>query len=635
MAGRDQAVADDALAAILAALGYSADSETAITESLARIAEERRAIPALLAADAGCVIPLPVDAARVELVAESGERRALEISDCTLPSISEPGYHKLEIDGREITLAVAPRRCPLPASARRGRLWGTAVQIPALRGAQPEAFGDFGDLHTTVQALAMRGADAVAINPVHAMFAGHGIDFSPYSPSSRLFLNVAMGDPELVGLPPFPDVEGGALIDWDTALPRRLAHLRTLFSGLDASQRARIARDTLRDGESLLRQAIFDAIDCHLRPLGSKGWQNWPPGLQQPNSAEVRHFAANHPEEVQFHLFTQWLARESLARVQRGAREAGMATGLVADLAVGVDPGGSDAWSMRSTMLEGLTIGAPPDPFGPLGQNWCLTNFSPRGLAESGFAPWIAMLRRAFACAGGLRIDHAFSLSRLWVIPRGEASGQGAYLDYPLATMLRLATLEASRADALVIAENLGTSPEGFSQAIADRHMLGMRVLWFERAADHGFIGAQDYETMSVAMTGTHDTTTVAGWWKGRDLDWAERLGRLPEDCDRASAEAIRDWDRGLLWSTIGHGEPRPAHDAPEPVVDAALAHVSRSPALLAIAPLEDLLALDEQPNLPGTVTGHPNWRRRLAAPLEELLDQPATARRINLLAGK
>ena len=165
--------------------------------------------------------------------------------------------------------------------------------------------------------------------------------------------------------------------------------------------------------------------------------------------------------------------------------------------------------------------------------------------------------------------------------------------------------------------------------------MLGMRVLWFERAADHGYIGAQDTPADCAAMTGTHDTPTVAGWWTGRDLYWAEQLGRLPADVSRAKAEEIRDWDRGLLWSTIGDGEPRPAPDDPGPACSAALRHVARSPAALAIAPLEDLLAEPEQPNLPGTITEHPNWRRRLPQSLDALLADPATASRLRRLADR
>lgn len=164
--------------------------------------------------------------------------------------------------------------------------------------------------------------------------------------------------------------------------------------------------------------------------------------------------------------------------------------------------------------------------------------------------------------------------------------------------------------------------------------MLGMRVLWFERAADNGYIGAADYAPLSVAMTGTHDTQTVAGWWSGRDLDWAERLGRLPPHVDRAEAEHIRAWDRGLLWSTIGDGSPRPDPADPAPVVDAAMAHIAQTPSALAIVPLEDLLAEAEQPNLPGTITEYPNWRRRHPARLVDLIDEAPTARRLAILGG-
>jgi 4-alpha-glucanotransferase len=244
-------------------------------------------------------------------------------------------------------------------------------------------------------------------------------------------------------------------------------------------------------------------------------------------------------------------------------------------------------------------------------------------------------LRSALRSAGGLRIDHAFGLARLWVIPDGAASSQGAYLNYPFLDLVRLVTLEAHRFNALIIAEDLGTSPFGFTQAVSERNILGMRVLWFERAADNGFIGAHDYPQNCVAMTGTHDTPTVAGWWTGRDLDWADELDRLPDAVDRVKAEQIRGWDRGLLWSTIGAGEGRPEPDEPDAVVDAALGHIARSPAVLAIAPLEDLLGEAEQPNLPGTICEHPNWRRRLQAPIQELLRQPTIKKHLRAISER
>ena len=626
--GRQQRVSDDALAALLGALGHEAGSKARIARSLAAVEERRRGLPAMLVADAGACLALPVAARHAEITGEDGITRPLAIDGKRLQITAPPGYYDLVLDGHALKLAVAPPACPLPAPGQRP--WGVSLQIPSLRGEQPTSFGTFADLADAARALGAAGGDALAINPVHALFPGHGENFSPYSPSSRLFLNGAMGDPVLAGLPPLPpEGDAGELIDWPAAMPQRLSRLRQTFAALDPARRAAIAAE----GDAMLhRHALFDALDCHFRPQGAHGWQGWPAAFHDPQGEAARRFAAEHADEIAFHLFVQWLARQGLEAAQTAAREAGMGIGLIADLAVGVDPAGSDAWSLRHAMLDGLTIGAPPDPLGPLGQNWSITGFSPDGLRETGYAPWIAMIRAGLSVGGGLRIDHAFGLARLWVIPEGGATCDGAYLSYPFADLVRLAALEAHRADALVIAEDLGTAPYGFTRAVTERQMLGMRVLWFERAEDHGLIGAQDYEPLSAAMSGTHDTVTVAGWWRGRDLDWAERLGRLPPEIGRAEAEAIREWDRGLLWSTLNHEAPRPAPDDPAPVVDAAIAHIARTPACLALISLEDMLGLEEQPNLPGTVDVHPNWRRRMDKPTARLLEAPEVQRRCTIL---
>ncbi|MEE4450460.1 4-alpha-glucanotransferase [Novosphingobium resinovorum] len=633
--GRQQVVSDASLRTIALALGYPAATEAEIAASTARLAAEEALPPAMIVTDVGMETTLPPALASAEFTLPDGTRRRLDTAHWTLPAIDEPGYYRLTLNGHALTLAVAPRGCPSVASLGKGRIWGPAVQIPALRGTAPRAFGTFAELAEAVDAFAARGAHALAINPVHALFAGHGRDFSPYSPSSRLFLNGAMGDPALLGLPPLPEEDAPAdpLIDWESALPRRLATLRAYYAGLDDDIRRRITSDNAVHGEDLRRQALYDALDVHFRARGANGWQDWPQAFHAPDGPAAATFAREHAAEVDFHLFTQWLARESLAEVQRRARAAGMAVGLLADLAVGVHTGGADAWAMGDTLLQSLTIGAPPDPLGPQGQNWMLTGFSPRGLARSGYAPWISTIRAALSTAGALRIDHAFGLARLWVVPQGEPSSAGAYLRYPFTDLIRLVTLEAHLAGALIVAEDLGTMPPGFGPAITARGMLGMRVLWFERAADGGFVGAQDYDPQAVAMTGTHDTPTVAGWWSGRDLAWAEALGRLPDAMTPDEAALRRAWDRGLLWATLTHDTaPRPSPEDTAPVVEAALRHVARTPCGLAIVPLEDLLADPEQPNLPGTVTEHPNWRRRLEAPLERMLDVPETVARVKAM---
>ncbi|WP_310531002.1 4-alpha-glucanotransferase [Novosphingobium sp.] len=625
--GRDQIVAGDALARILEHLGYETGTQRKRAASLKRALEAGTGLPPLVVTEVGTETPLPTRTSSAELTDEQGVTQRLTITDGALAPVALPGYYDLVLSDGTCRLAVAPAACPLPAATGK-RLWGTSLQIPSLRGTHETAFGGLGELSEAVLSLAQVSCQAVAINPVHALFPGVGDDFSPYSPSSRTFLNTAIADPALLGLGPLKASHGAALVDWPSAMPDHLAALRESFAGLSPEQRARIAAADGRDDPGLSRHALHEALFCHFRAQGARDWRDWPARFRSPDSAASQRFAEQHADEIAFHLYGQWLAREGLSAVQDGARAAGMSIGLIADLAVGVRPYGSDCWAMPGAMLSGLTIGAPPDPLGPLGQNWSITGFSPEGLRSSGYAPWIAMLRSALRSAGGLRIDHAFGLARLWVIPEGGECADGAYLTYPFLDLARLVTLEAHRAEAMIIAEDLGTAPPGFTSAVTHRNMLGMRVLWFERAEDHGFIGAHDYPANCVAMTGTHDTPTVAGWWSGRDLAWAEELGRLPEGVDRQKAEEIRDWDRGLLWSTIG-SEDRPAADNPDPAVHAALAQIGKSPAVIAIAPIEDLLAQTEQPNLPGTTSGHPNWRIRQDAPLGDRLREPGTLSRI------
>ncbi len=631
--GVDQTVSDDALVTILNALGYPAESPAERAESLDLIAAEKRQPPKLLVTETGHPTPLPEGFLKAELFAEDGTARAFDLEGFVLPAIDTPGYYDLVLGGTRMTLAVAPSACYGIPEMQSRRLWGPAVQISALRGKEAQPYGHLGLLDEAVALFAARGADAVMINPMHALLPFTGFDFSPYSASSRMFLNGALGDPALVGLPPLPARAGGALVDWTTALPQRLTDLRALFDRLDPARRAALDVDTKKGGDALTRQALFDALDIRFRADGKRGWQDWPIPFQDPASDDVRRFAETERETIDFYMFVQWLVRQGLIEVQTTAKAAGMAIGLIADLAVGVRPSGADMWANRDVMLEGLSIGAPPDPLGPLGQNWTLTSFSPRGLRASGYAPFIDMLRSTLDWAGGIRIDHAFGLSRLWVVPETGESRDGAYLTYPFRDLLRLTALESHRAKALIVAEDLGTKPFGFADALEAERMMGMRVLWFERAMDQGFVGPQDYKPLSVAMTGTHDTATVAGWWRGVDLDWAEKFGRLPAGSNRANEESKRAWDRGLLWATFMGSEPRPEPDDPAPVVEAALGHIGRAGSRLAIAPLEDMLALEDQFNLPGVVDGYPNWRRRLAAPLADLLETPETTRRIETLA--
>jgi 4-alpha-glucanotransferase len=624
--GQQQRVSDESLVAVLAALQLPAATPEQTADSRRRLREdERQSAQSLVTVDAGQPVRVP---GRAEP-----------------PRFDEPGYYEVETDHGGLTVAVAPPQAWTVADAAPGRrIWAPAVQIPALRDSRGEAFGDFGALARFARAAARNGADAVAMSPVHALFPADACRYSPYGPSSRLFLNVLLADPSLLGDEAGEDAPGD-LIDWRAAIPQKLARLRTLFERRDAANQRAVAEFAHERGESLLRHAVFDALHAHFFEHMPGGWQGWPAAYHDPAGSAVAEFAAGHREEIDFYVFLQWLAGRSLQAAQTAAKDAGMAVGLIADLAVGLDAGGSEAWSRPGSLLEGLSVGAPPDPLGPDGQDWGITTFSPRALRRHGFASFIDTIRTAVHRAGGIRIDHAMSLRRLWVIPHGARAGDGAYLTYPERDLVRLLALEAWRAKAIVIGEDLGTVPAGFRGRMSKRGLLGMRVLWFERTRSGGFTPPARWPGAAVAMTSTHDLPTVAGWWQGRDIEWTWKLGRTSAFASEAAEHAARAKDRTRFWQTCRRARsvvgarhcvrPEPPQREPsEPTaaVDAAVEFVASTPSALAIFPVEDLLALPEQPNLPGTIDEHPNWRRRLPVPAENIFDAPDVSSRIERL---
>ena len=366
-------------------------------------------------------------------------------------------------------------------------------------------------------------------------------------------------------------------------------------------------------GAQLRSHAVFEAL--HAARTRADGhfslWRAWPVSLRAPHSGKVKQFAHDNEKEVQFHCFLQWVADRSLATAQQASKDAGMRIGLISDLAVGMSGEGSHAWSNQYDVLNGLQIGAPPDLYNQNGQNWGLTTFSPWALRTGGFAPFIATLRAALRHAGGVRIDHVMGLMRLWVIPDGAGPQDGTYLAYPLDDLLRLTALESLRHRAIVIGEDLGTVPAGFRETLSRVGIYGMQVLWFERAKRR-FLPPQNWSASAAAMTSTHDLPTVAGWWRGHDIETRRELDLVADPDEEIK---MRQADRKTLWRSFVRAKAAsgemPAPGEPGRAVDAALEFVAQTPSQLALIPLEDALALEEQPNLPGTIDEHPNWRRR------------------------
>ncbi|WP_289295793.1 4-alpha-glucanotransferase [uncultured Reyranella sp.] len=657
--GQSQQVSIASLHRILAALGFPAATAGDREESLRRLAS-RTTLPPLVTLQAGSRLTLPRHGSpRALLHYEDGGTASLRFSvradRLVGPVIDRAGYHRLEIADREVTIAVAPRRCVTIADRAQGRrLWGVAAQVYGLRRPGDHGIGDATAVRDLAVGAASRGADAVALSPVHSLFAADPGRYGPYSPSSRLFFNPLFADPEIVfGAERVAThrresaaLEQAALVDWRPAAEAKHALLRRLFEDFethDAAQDTALSRSfdafVQAGGELLRGHALFEAL--HGKWLGSEPargyWRDWPPafrqGLGQPDDADMAAFVEAEGSTVRFHQFLQWITARSFEAAQAAAVGAGMRIGLIGDLAIGMDRAGSHAWSRQSDLLLGLGIGAPPDEFNRQGQDWGLSGFSPQALVSTGFEPFLSTVRAAMRHAGGVRIDHVMGLQRLWLVPEGASPAEGAYLDYPLDDLLRLLALESLRHGAVVIGEDLGTVPRGFRRRLSDAGIAGMDVMWFERNRG-GFRTPSRWRRDAVSMTTTHDLPTVAGWWRGADIETRGALGLAAE----GEAEQ-RKRDRRRLWLAFGaagiaEGPPPPVDD-PAPAVDAALGFVASSPAPLMLAPLEDLLGLAEQPNLPGTIDQHPNWRRRLELPAAKLFDDPAVARRAALIAAR
>ncbi len=648
--GKEHAVAPDNLQAVLGALGLGARSDGDARELIDALEREDAALPPRVTGDAGGELVLPVRPGAWRMRDEKGGVSSGTAvardggAGVMLPA--EFGYYRLEIDGRETSVAVAPPRCFGIADAfaapglERGhapRGWGLAQQLYALRRPGDGGVGDFAALAEFVQEAAAHGASAVSISPVHAQFSADPDRFSPYAPSSRIMLNVlhiAAEDPgeEAARL------ETLDLVDWPAVGRDRLLRLRRVFD-------ARVANDGGADdgfaawraaqGDKLESHALFEALHAHLWREGGGAWhwKDWPEPFRDPHAAGAAAFAAAHPDEVTFHAWLQHRADRELGMAQKAASDAGMAIGLVSDLAVGTDSGGSHCWSRQKETLIGLTVGAPPDLLQRNGQNWGITAFSGRGLRANGFRAFIEMLEGSMRHAGGVRIDHAMGLNRLWVVPEGRSAADGAYLRLPEADLIRLTRLESVRNRAIVLGEDLGTVPDGFQDRLQAAGIDGMRVLWFERD-EKGFNSPGGWTRQASAMTSTHDLPTVAGWWKGHDIGTRRVLGGTEADEQRELGE--RATARTELWAAMqasgAASGPMPAVWDTVPVVDAAVAQVGGSACELAMVPTEDALGLEEQPNVPGTVTEQPNWRRRLHDPVGTVLSGERTTLRLRRL---
>ncbi|HUF28686.1 MAG TPA: 4-alpha-glucanotransferase [Gemmatimonadaceae bacterium] len=607
----------------------------------------------------------------LELVEETGEvhrkrgrarpRRdgRMSIAAPRLPAI---GYHRLRLrltagaDERESeqSLIIVPPGVPAPRDVLGDRrVFGLIANLYTVRSERNWGVGDLDDLCRLIVWSAGIGAEFVGVNPLHAL-RNRGKDISPYSPVSRVYRNAIYiapdSVPELADSPVARELmdsaefasevealRAGDRVDYQRTAELKRPVLRALHATFTALHRDRqtergrsYARWLEMGGERLVYFATFAALDEHFTREGRDGgFRAWPAEYHDPNSAAVRDFAQRHAEDVDFYRWVQFELDRQLAVAAESGRDAGLAIGLYQDLAIGTSPSGSDVWSAPDLFVEDVSIGAPPDPYSATGQNWGLPPIHPWRLREQGYGYWIAVLRAALRHAGALRIDHVMGLFRQFWIPEGKSGTEGAYVRYPAEDLLGILALEATRAGALVVGEDLGTVPKEVPPALRRWGILSSRVLYFERGRGGSFLPPKRYPARSLATANTHDMPTIAGFWYERDLEVRREVG-LAGERETRQERRERQRDRKMLVHRLAAegiiADPR------APLDDVALRaavheFLCRTPAVLVGFSLDDVAGEVEPVNVPGVGPDrYPSWTRRIRPSLERMAFDPAVA---------
>jgi 4-alpha-glucanotransferase len=528
------------------------------------------------------------------------------------------GSYRLELTDasscrEEVPLIVAPEKA-FGGDFERG--WLLAVQLYGIRSGRNWGVGDFTDLANLIKLSADLGAEGVGLNPLHALFDDRPGDFSPYAPNSRLFLNALYIDVEKApGFKGRPDREALAgvrqseHVDYKGVAALKWPALRSAFAAFKAASRTAEAKEfaafRVERGETLERFTCFEV----LRHRFNTPWWEWPAEWQQPDSAKCRALL-NGPDkdEADFVAYVQWLAERQLRACKDLSHELGMKVGLYLDVAVGVQSDGFDAWNEQGAISRSLSVGAPPDPLNTVGQNWGLAGFNAPGLAQKSFQPFRDMLRASMRHAGAIRLDHVLGLKRLYLVPHGFPARQGAYAQMPIDALLAATALESVANKCVVIGEDLGTVPPGFREQMADWGIWSYKVLMFERDEGGHFRDIDYYAPNALITFSTHDLSTYAGWRSFGDLKTKRDLGIDPGETDEERWRALAMLDEVLQHNGIGKND-----------LYSIMGFLARTRSRLLAISLEDLLGVVPQPNIPGTIDEHPNWRQRMQVALEDI----------------
>jgi 4-alpha-glucanotransferase len=531
------------------------------------------------------------------------------------------GTYRLELQSGDGTIIDSVPLLVTPEKAYQGsfeRVWVLSVQLYGLSSSRNWGIGDFTDLASLIELSSDWGCHGIGLNPLHALFDDRPLECSPYAPNSRLFLNPLYIDPERVPnfssawlrrhLEQLGRVREGELVDYAAVAKLKYAAFRQAFSKFRHDQAPQPEFEIFRKerGELLKRYACFEVLR---RQFGPSPWWLWPEEWRRPTYAGIQALCSGpQRKEVKFVEFVQWCAAAQLQSCADLAAKRGMAAGLYLDIAVGVQAGGFDAWNEQNAISRALSVGAPPDPLNTAGQDWGLAGFHATGLEASDFAPFREMLRASMRFAGAIRLDHVLGLSRLYLIPAGASPLQGAYVEMPLQAMLGVIAQESVGQHCIIIGEDLGTVLEGFRDSLAAWGVWSYKVMMFERGHDGAFVGPTNYAANALVTFNTHDLASFAGWQSHSDLRVKRELGIDPgeTDAERTDARHAFEWKLGE------------EHIAAKNFFG-AVEFLARTPSRILAIALDDLIGLLDQPNIPGTVNEHSNWRRRMPVKLEDL----------------
>jgi 4-alpha-glucanotransferase len=586
-----------------------------------------------------------VDLAQADRWVEPREVDGRRVGRATfvLPEHLPLGWHRVRTSGpsgdAHAELAVVPDRLELPEPVSRRSRWGLMVQLYSVRSRESWGLGDLRDLADLAWLTGTRGADFLLINPLHAAEPVSPLTPSPYLPTSRRFINPLYLRVEDVAEVGYLSAADRALLEWaaepalalnaddgpidrDAVWAAKRRALEVLFAvPRTAAREEAFAAFRRREGQGLEDFGLWCAL------VERDGPGPWSEDLRGPSAPGAQRARTELADRIAFHCWLQWLCDQQLGDAQRAAVEAGMAVGVMHDLAVGVHPGGADAWAMGGVLAGAASVGAPPDMYNQQGQDWSQPPWHPAELARVAYRPYRELLRTVFRHAGAVRIDHIMGLFRLWWIPRGQAPGTGTYVRYDVEAMLGILLLEAQRAGAVVIGEDLGVVEPGVRELLADRGVLGTSVLWFEKDDDGRPLRPEDYRRLALSTVTTHDLPPTAGYLAEEHVALRERLGLLTEPVPvvRAQARAERAAvlaalrDQGLIGSDPSERE----------VVEALHRYVRRTPSVLVGVSLADAVGERRAQNQPGTDTEYPNWKVPLAdgsgrlVPLEQVVTHP------------